>query len=791
MRKYIILWILAAVILSVFSGCEQRRQDFYNKAIEYYKQKKFTESRLEIKNALAIDPECGECRLLFGKLAMEDGDFRSAFANFKYAIGVDPSLIEAKVELSKLYLLAKDYNNAGEMARNVFDVDSSNIEARLVLSSVLMEHKKYDESEKMLDVALNEDPGNPEIYLALSKLYFRQKDFDKAEAILTKGISNVPSSIELLMNISALYRDMKQPQKAEKFVEKILEVGNKKPRLVIFAAEYYSSISMPERAEELMADLVNQFPEKDEYRVLYARLLSADKKNDLAIATLKDGLRLNKASLQLNLALSNIYLAQGNQDEAVDILKAGAEIDSESADNVIYRKNLAKLYLDINEVSKALEQLNLVIERNPKDAEAHYLRGQIYLLEEKGQRAVSEFRQVMQANPESAPAYVLLAKAHLANDEMGIAIENLKSAISIDSGYSPAREALINVYLDRKDWQQAILELQQVKEMRPDDVNVLAAIGDVYTLKGDYTHAQQIYTNIATNFPKLSIGSLKLAELAQKEDKKSLAEHYYNDALKITPDSLVAIQGKINILLSQNKYTAATGFCDGMLKQYPDNAKLYEILGMVQGQRGNFDEAENNYFKAIELSPNWLVPYMRIGDLYVSNNKTKKGIVEFEKVVKKDDTNPAPLFILGLLYEQDNNYKKAKETYSGLLVKFPRFRLAANNLAYLLASHFSDNAADMDQALKFAKIAASNQSAESLDTLGYVHYLRGDYEEALHVLNTALQVAPDFSAALYHKALVYSREDKNDDAKKILTNLLKNKDDFPEKEEVKALLTRL
>jgi len=97
----------------------------------------------------------------------------------------------------------------------------------------------------------------------------------------------------------------------------------------------------------------------------------------------------------------------------------------------------------------------------------------------------------------------------------------------------------------------------------------------------------------------------------------------------------------------------------------------------------------------------------------------------------------------------------------------------------------------MSEALKLARVAASSQSPEALDTLGYVLYLNGEYEQAMHVLNSALQVLPDFSAALFHKAMVYSREGKNDEAKKILNKLLKTKEDFPERKEAENLLSRL
>lgn len=791
MRK-ILYMIIGVLILGCFAtGCEQRREDFYNKALGYYNNKQYTESRLELKNALAIDPECAECRLLFGKLALEEGNFQNAFINFKYATDFDPNLTEAKVELSKLYLLAGEFDNAGDMARNALNEDAENIDARLVLASVLAEKKKFTESERMLGIAENEDPGNPDVYLSMSSVFARQNKTEESEKALLVGVSRIPTNTSLLMKIVAFYRQSGVPEKAKEFVEKLLAAGSGDPRFIIFAAEYFSSVGDLARAEELMADLVKRFPEKDDYRVLYARLLSNAKKYDQAESVLKEGLVLNDASLQIRMALSGLHMSQGRQEEAAQILLSGSEIDPEGVDNVIYRKQLATLYLDMNDASKALEQLDQVIERNPKDAEAHYLRGQIYLLEGNGQKAVAEFRQVVRDNPESAPAYALLAKGHLANDETSIAIENLKEAISLDPSYGPARETLINTYLDRKDWQQAILELQRLREKRPDDINIIAAIGDVYAIKGDINLATHTFTEIARDFPESPIGVLKLAELSRTEGKNAAAEKYYSEALKVTPDSLVAIQGKVAVLLAQNRYTAAMNFCESLLVKYPDNARIYEIMGRIQAGRREFESAEENYTRAAALAPDWMLPYMRIGDLYVANNKVKDGIVKFSAEIKNDEENPGPQFILGLLYEQDGQFDKAREIYSELLRNKPGFQLAANNLAYLLATKFSDSGEDMQEALKLARVAASSQSPEALDTLGYILYLNGEYEQALHVLNSALQVVPDFSAAQYHKALVYYREGKRGEAKKILTKLLNTQGDFPEKKEATNLLDRI
>ena len=419
MRKKILLVFMILLISCLSTGCEKRREEFYSKAQEYYKQKKYTEARLELKNALSIDPECAECRLLFGKLAFEEGNFQTAFVNFRYANEFGPKLTEAKVELAKLYLLAKEFDSAGDMARKALNEEENNIDARLVLASVLAEEKQYSESERMLGIAKNEDPANPDVYLSLSSVYVRQDKMDDAEKVLVEGATRIPDNTSILMKIASLYRQSGEPAKAKPYIEKLLEVGGGDPRFEIFSAEYYSNIGDTKKADELMAAVVKKFPEKEEYRVLYARFLSAEKKFAIAENVLLEGLKINTASLSVRSALSGLYISQGRLEDASKVLLNGIAIDAESADNVMYRKQLATLYLDMNQADDAMEQLNEVIERNPKDSEAHYLRGQIYLLEGKGQKAVAEFRQVVRDNPNSAPAYVLLAKGHLSNDETG------------------------------------------------------------------------------------------------------------------------------------------------------------------------------------------------------------------------------------------------------------------------------------------------------------------------------------------------------------------------------------
>ena len=66
------------------------------------------------------------------------------------------------------------------------------------------------------------------------------------------------------------------------------------------------------------------------------------------------------------------------------------------------------------------------------------------------------------------------------------------------------------------------------------------------------------------------------------------------------------------------------------------------------------------------------------------------------------------------------------------------------------------------------KLAATNQPA-LLDTLGWVHYRLGEYDQAAEVLSGVVEKAPDVPVFRYHLGMTYYKQGDNRAAKKILS----------------------
>ena len=69
-------------------------------------------------------------------------------------------------------------------------------------------------------------------------------------------------------------------------------------------------------------------------------------------------------------------------------------------------------------------------------------------------------------------------------------------------------------------------------------------------------------------------------------------------------------------LFKERKYKAATDAFHSVLETEPDNADIYNNLGVAYSCLANFEQAENYYVKALELDPELAQAYINLSDLY-------------------------------------------------------------------------------------------------------------------------------------------------------------------------------
>jgi tetratricopeptide (TPR) repeat protein len=147
--------------------------------------------------------------------------------------------------------------------------------------------------------------------------------------------------------------------------------------------------------------------------------------------------------------------------------------------------------------------------------------------------------------------------------------------------------------------------------------------------------------------------------------------------------------------------------------------------------------------------------------------------------------------LLGTAYERSGRIDDAIAAYEEILAVTPELPAVANNLAALIADYRTDEAS-LNQALDLALQFKDSDNPAFLDTLGWVYYRLGDFEEAVPYLEKSVEAAGSVSVLRYHLGMAYIAVGKTMSGKKELEAALANEDaTFTGVEEARAALAEL
>ena len=173
----------------------------------------------------------------------------------------------------------------------------------------------------------------------------------------------------------------------------------------------------------------------------------------------------------------------------------------------------------------------------------------------------------------------------------------------------------------------------------------------------------------------------------------------------------------------------------------------------------------------------------------IGRGDRKGGRAALEEAVGLAPRFVAALITLSSLDELANDHAAAEARYRRVLEIEPNQPIALNNLAYSLAVHQQKPA----EALPLAKRAVSVTPNEAtvLDTLGWIHHLLGDREEAVKVMQQVAKLNPRHGEIRLHAAIVFAAAGARAVAEGELAEALKLNPALAKSEEVRQLRERL
>ncbi|MDY6905441.1 MAG: tetratricopeptide repeat protein [Thermodesulfobacteriota bacterium] len=727
-------WILVGFLFLGLTACaskEEKRDAYMKKGEVLLGEEDYTRAKLEFQNSLKIYPDYAPAYHKLGYCELKLENFRKAYGYFNKAVDLDPTLWEAQLSLAEMLLAGNQNEQASEKISLVLDNNPENARAHLLNSMLLIRQEKLTRAEETLKDVLQKDPGMVDAYIMLARLMESQSRPNEAEALLKKGLSSTENNPSLMIHIANLYERQKQLSSTESTYKSLVSYYPDENEYVLRLAKFYERSDMAEKAEAVYQNMIEKEPETVAHRAQLTYFYETQQEREKAIRTIETAIADLPKELRLQLLLAEIYTRDEQIDKALVTYQRLVKNHDPSPEAITARNAIARIYYFQKETDLAMKELEIILAENPRDFDAHFLKGTILLSQGKGMDAVNEFRVVVEEEPDNPNGYVQLARGHLLNKDKALAINNLKKAVEAAPRHQQSLDLLLSVLVNDKAYDEATYILKDIVKKDAEHIVAMSRLGDIQMMQGNIDMARQTYEKLKKAAPDNPKGFVKMSAVyrAEKNMEGALAE--LNKALDRQPLNMKILSMIIRQHLAMGQPARAITACRDHIQQVPDReAQIQLMISRIYGGQKEFDKAEAAIKKSIDLAPKAPTPYATLGRLYSQLGKVDQGIAEFKTALEQQPDNAQLMFPIAILYTQKKDYENAIAWYEKTIDTTPDFIPAINNLAYLYADN-RPTPENLTAALALIDTIPEKTRNDSIqDTLGWVYYQQGKYAKA-------------------------------------------------------------
>jgi len=267
------------------------------------------------------------------------------------------------------------------------------------------------------------------------------------------------------------------------------------------------------------------------------------------------------------------------------------------------------------------------------------------------------------------------------------------------------------------------------------------------------------------------------------------ARQAFEKAAELAPDNLWLVDQLVELDLLDKHFDAARQRIRRQFQKTPDSPAAHFFEGKIRAAEGKWDLAEAELQRTLQLDSNFSSAYDLLVQTYLATNKLPQAVSQLQGLLSKNPNNTPTLMTLALVYDRMKDFPKARDAYEKLLSIEPNFVSALNNLAYLYTERLNNLDKAYDLARKARELLGQDPSVG--DTFGWVLYKRGDYQQALPILQESAGKAADNPEIQFHLGMTAYMMGQADLARVALRKAASAAKDFPGKDESKRRLALL
>ncbi len=749
---------------------------------------RFEESIKPLRVLLTAEPDHPEANYRLGVALVQTGRSSLALWPLMKSANSEEFGTQAGMLLTATLISQESFEEAVRAIDRIIEREPDNLPARYARATAYIGAARPADALSDADYVLSVKPGNGHAYSIKMAALLDLKRFDEAEAsqIELVKITEVGTSIDQAARacgiLARFYADQGNNTKSQETHEMCLEKYADHPMVRGWASSFYTITDQPDKAIAIWRDAIDANPEDFDLRTTLADLLAGQDRIDEAQELMEQTAELFDSARAYQ-ALSHVYARNNKPTDARKALETALARTKNEPD--VLRYTVGDLFIEEGDLESASEIAKSLKEPSYR----HLLNGAIALAKNEPVKALQDFDRGLRLWPNNARARYL---AGIAAQRAGMhdrATTEYRESVRVSETETDASLQLARIYYMRGQWNTTRQFAARHIKNRP----LESPEGHIIDARA--AAAQQ---QLASAYHTLdSLKDTIFAGAAVAERASLMAEYEtlddaidYVEALSLdltTLDHLPVVRVYSALLLDAGRANDATNVASKLQAQNPESLEAMEVAAAVLDRRGKYAEAEVLVDKAIAQDAEFAPALALKASLAAMRGDDTTALELYDRAAEADDQNPNFAYQAARIVRKRGDMNSANDRLRAIVKTEPGHVPANNDLAW----HLAEADEELDFALEMATRSSARQpDADTLDTLGWVQYKRGTYDEAIATFEKALEMRPDSASIRYRLGLALAKAGSGEQARAALEQAIGGAA-FPELNDAKAELARL
>lgn len=325
----------------------------------YYEQDKYDLADNDYKKMISLKEGDVTGYMGIGRNANAQKRYEDAIKQFDYANKLEPSYSSAYSFRAESYIGLKKYNEAIDDVIKALSIDNDD---KAFYELQTLADSTFNQTVAKLKVQKMKEPKDQSWPYYLGVVYEKTDRYANAIPFYKESFM-LESNKETANRISNCYNEIGNYDKALEYCDQAIALDSTKTNYLFFKANILDNAGRPDEAIKIMDDYIAQNPEDCIPYFQRAWFKEYSGKIDDAIEDYTMSVTLEPKFVRGYMCRGTLYRLKGDNKSADEDFRQVVSLDSipEEADCSYYA------YYYLGDKSKAIETLNKVMEKNPKD----------------------------------------------------------------------------------------------------------------------------------------------------------------------------------------------------------------------------------------------------------------------------------------------------------------------------------------------------------------------------------------------------------------------------------------